>query len=266
MTRVIAAHPILSHDKPWRCIQLMPLSAEIAHDLGSIPERPSNLCVIEACSLLNALEPAAREELAGRAFMAYAEKGEIIWMAGAPADFCSVVGVGFVKMTKSTPHGQEVAVELLGPGQAFGLMAAIEGRSFPLAATAVTNTWYLKIPTRELMCFYRDSTPLKDQIIRNIAPRLRKAHDMMGRLSSGRVDERIAAVLFILADSYGRRTASGIELAVPLTRQDISEMAGTTTESTIRVLSRWQKDGLVSTTKRLITILAPDDLLEVLQG
>lgn len=244
----------------------MTLKNEIALAVGSIPDRPSNLSVVEACSLLNALNPEAREQLAMKSFMAYAEKGETIWMAGAPADFCAVVGVGFVKMSKTTPHGQEVAVELLGPGQVFGLMAAIEGKSFPLGATAVTNTWYLKIPTREMLGVYQVSSSLKDQIIRNIGPRLRKAHDMMTRLSSGKVEERIAAILFILADSYGHETPSGIELSVPLTRQDISEMAGTTTESTIRVLSRWQKEGLVSTSRQLITILLPDELLEVLQG
>jgi CRP-like cAMP-binding protein len=241
----------------------MPLKTPII-DGTSIPERPSNISVVQACSLLNALEPDAVERLAERSFMAYAEKGEMIWMAGSPAEFCAVLGTGFVKMSKSTPHGQEVAVELLGPGQAFGLMAAIEGRSFPLSATAVTNSWYLKIPTRELNAVYQESSLLKDRIIRSLGPRIRKAHDMMTRLSSARVEERIAAILFILADSYGRQTKHGIELAVPLTRSDLSEMAGTTTESTIRVLSRWQKEGLVSTENKLITIRNADGLQDVL--
>lgn len=244
----------------------MPIKAGIPLVAGALPERPSNLSVIEACRLLDALTPAARDTLAAKSFMAYADKGEMIWMAGAPAEFCSVVGIGFVKMSKSTPHGQEVAIELLGPGQAFGLMAAIEGREFPLSATAVTNCWYLKIPTREMLSLYVDSAALKDRIVRSIGPRLRKAHDMVARMSSSRVEERIAAILFILADSYGCETNGGIELEVPLTRQDISEMAGTTAETTIRVLSKWQKDGLVSTARQHITILRPDELANVLQG
>lgn len=244
----------------------MPLRPTTTLDVASIPDRPSNLAVIHACSLLNTVEDCARQRLAICSFMAYADKGETIWMAGAPAEFCSVVGVGFVKLSKSTIHGQDVAVELLGPGQAFGIMAAIEGRAFPLTATAVTNCWYLKIPTREVMLVYRESAALKDQIIRSIGPRLRKAHDMMTRLSSGRVEERIAAVLFIVADSYGRPKEHGIELAVPLTRQDIAEMTGTTTETTIRIFSRWQREGLVSTERQRITILEPDGLLEVLQS
>lgn len=229
---------------------MIPIDREIA----AFPQRPSNVSTIEACSLLNALSPTERGVLAAHSFMAYAERGELIFLHGAPADFVGVVGNGFVKMSRSTSAGQEVALELLGPGQVFGLLAAIEGRCFPLSATAVTNCWYLKIPVTPFMKVYNAGAGLKDMVIRNVAPRLRKAHDMMLRLSTGRVEERIAAVLFILADSYGVPTEEGTQLTVPLTRQDIAEMAGTTVETTIRILSRWQKDGLVCTERQVITL------------
>jgi len=44
----------------------------------------------------------------------------------------AICGTGFIKMTRTTPKGSEVAVELLGPGQCLGLIAAIEGRVYPL--------------------------------------------------------------------------------------------------------------------------------------
>lgn len=235
-------------------------------DLAQFPERPSNVAVIEACTLFNPLDSSVRARLASVSHMAYAEKGETLWAAGTPSEICAVVGTGFVKMAKSSPRGQDAAMELLGPGQCLGLMAAIEGRAFPLSAIAVTNTWYLKVPSRELMSVYAESAALKDQIIRGIGPRLRKAHDMMARLTSGRVEERLAAVLFILADSYGKPTKNGIELQVPLTRSDLGEMAGTTTESTIRVLSKWQKDAIISTNRKYITVCMPDQLLAFMQG
>ena len=243
----------------------MPLNGNLSC-VSALPERPSNDAVLHSCSLLNALEPEASQRLTDVSHMAYAERGETIWLAGAKSEFSGVVGVGFVKMTKSTPQGTEMAVELLGPGQAFGLMAAIEGRDYPLSAIAVTHTWYLKLPNREVQSIYGASSAMKDQIVRHIGPRLRKAHDMMSRLSSGKVEERIAAVLYILADSYGHDTDAGVELDVPLTRTDISEMAGTTTETTIRVLSRWQKDGIVSTDRHVITIRDQEALSDVLLG
>lgn len=218
-------------------------------------ERPSKAAAIEACTLLNALTTEERHSLIERSHMAYAERGETIWLAGAPSEFSAIVATGFLKLTKGTMSGQEVAMDLIGPGQLVGLLAAIEGRPFPLTAIAVTPTWYLKIPTGAFMEVYHSSGPLKDQIVRTMGPRLRRAHSMMTRLSTGSAEERIAAVLFLLAESYGLTKGIKIRLGVPLTRQEIGEMAGTTVETTIRVMSKWQKDGLIATDHQIVTIL-----------
>lgn len=216
--------------------------------------------------MLNPLSADERMSLATSSFMAFAERGEMIWSAGSTTEFVAVVGTGFIKMTKVTVHGQEIAVELLGPGQGLGILAAIEGRAYPLSAIAVTKTWYLKIPTRVLLPVYQRSPGLKESLVRGLGPRLRKAHEMMARLSSGTIEERLAAVLFILADSYGKRDSDGLHLQVPLTRQDLSEMAGTTVETTIRVMSRWQKQGVMRTDSKVITILDEGQLARSLSA
>lgn len=229
--------------------------------LAITPEKPSLMAVIQSCSALNSLTEHERLDLSRNSFLAYAERGEAIWLAGSPCEFFAVVGTGFVKMTRTTPQGSEISVELLGPGQCFGLLAALEGRAYPLSAIGVTNCWYLKVPCRTLKEMYSSNTQLRDQMLRSLTPRLIRAHEMMARMSSGKVEQRIAAVLLILGDSYGQLLQNGeIQLTVPLTRQDISEMAGTTIETCIRVISRWQKAGLVTTDHQVITIQKVDAL------
>lgn len=228
-------------------------SAEVGQ--AFIPERPSNIAVVEACNVLNALGAEERQAVAGASFMAYAERGEMVFAAGVMAETVCIVGIGFVKMTKASGAGQEMSVELLGPGQVFGLLVAIEGRAYPLSSIAVTNCWYLKVPTRVLLPLYQASGAFKDNVVRSLGPRLRKAHDMMQRLSSVRVEERLAAVLFTLGDCYGSREDGRLKISVPLTRQDVAEMAGTTVETTIRTFSRWQKVGILATDRQRLTIL-----------
>ncbi len=240
------------------------MPSNLAFDMASVPEKPSINSVIASCSVLNPLVEAERASLAEQSFMAYAERGEVIWLAGSPSQNIDVVGTGFVKMTRSTPQGAEVAIELLGPGQCFGLLVAIEGREYPLSAVAVTNTWYLKIPTRPFVEIYNSNSNLRDQVLRALGPRLRKAHDMMARMSMGRMEQRIAAVLLILLDSYGQPQKLGTRIEVPLTRQDLAEMAGTTVETSIRVMSKLQKEGIVTTDKQMITILDAASLSESL--
>ena len=88
---------------------------------------------------------------------------------------------------------------------------------------------------------------------------------MMARLSSGKVEQRIAAVLLMLGESYGKvGKLGGIRLTVPLTRQDVAEMAGTTVETCIRIMSKWQKAGVVTTDHQVITVRSPDALATTL--
>lgn len=232
--------------------------------MATAPERPALLPVLSSCSLLNALSDEERGKLAQSSAMAFAERGEFIWVAGAPAHTIAIVGKGFIKMSRATAQGTEIAVELLGPGQCLGLLVAIEGREYPLSAVAVTNTWYLKLPTAAFMKVYACNASLRDHILRGLAPRLRKAHDMMIRMSTGRIEERLAAVLLILADNYGEDTPDGRRINVPLTRQDLAEMAGTTVETTIRIMSKMQKSETISTDKHVITLINSDALSAML--
>ncbi|MCW5942079.1 MAG: Crp/Fnr family transcriptional regulator [Fimbriimonadaceae bacterium] len=238
----------------------MPVRAPVWEG-GSRPERPPTVAVVEACTLLNGVAPEHRDRLVSETYLAYAERGEVIWFAGADCRFAAVVGVGFVKMTRTTPQSTSVTVELMGPGQSLGIIAAVEGRVYPLTAIAVTNCWYLKVPSELLRQVYEGSAILRDQVLRSMSPRLRRAHDMMARMSSTKVEQRIAAVLLLLMDSYGVKGSCGVTLSVPLTRQDLAEMAGTTVETTIRVMSRWTKRKLLSAERQRVTILDPVGLL-----
>ncbi|MGV3614167.1 MAG: Crp/Fnr family transcriptional regulator [Fimbriimonas sp.] len=232
----------------------------------TVLEKPSVRATLQANSLLNALSPEELERLGSSCRLVRASRGEVIWSNGATADFFGLSADGFVKMVRSCPSGVDVALELMGPGQIFGLMGTLTGAGCPLTAMAVTDLWYLRVPKQAFLDIYEKSVPLKDQLVRKTALRLHGFVDFMARLSNGRVEERIAAILFILAESYGHREPGRLSLRVPLTRQEIGEMAGTTVESTIRTMSRWQKEGLIETEHQFVTILDERRLNAVMAG
>ena len=77
-----------------------------------------------------------------------------------------------------------------------------------------------------------------------VGRRLRDAHDSVRSLAVDPVEARLAATLLRLARE-GRKAKQGVELPLHPTRQSLADMAGTTVETTIRVVSRWLKEGLV---------------------
>ena len=88
----------------------------------------------------------------------------------------------------------------------------------------------------------------------------------MAMMSTGKADERIALILMLLSESYGRQSEDGNEIQIPLTRQDVAEMAGTTVESSIRTMSRWQKKGVIKSDHMIVTILDDDALFAHLKS
>ena len=80
-------------------------------------------------------------------------------------------------------------------------------------------------------------------------------------LSTEKVERRLAHTILRLAQQAGRRTARGIEIAFPLSRQDLAEMSGTTLHTVSRTLSAWEERGIVDCGRRRI-IVARSQLLE----
>lgn len=217
---------------------------------------PTALAVLRSSALLSPLGEADMEELASVSRLSFAEKGETIWLSNEATQHFGIAATGFVKMVQSTARGQEITHEIMGPGQVFGLLGIVEGSGCPLSARAVNKLWYLKVPKREFMPFYDQCMPLKDHIVRRLTTRLRGAHELMARTTSTTVDSRLAAIIIMLAESYGVEQKSGELLVnVPLSRQDLADLAGTTSETTIRTLSRWRKQGVVDSEEKRLRIL-----------
>ncbi|HEY3269113.1 MAG TPA: Crp/Fnr family transcriptional regulator [Armatimonadota bacterium] len=221
---------------------------------------------IEAATSLGPLTEADAYELARMATVAESARGESIWLSGARADFFGLVLSGFVKMVKGTPAGQGVTAEIIGPGQVFGMLGVVDGKGCPLMAQAVTAARYVRIPKSVFQPLYARNSAVREHIAVRSTSRLRQAFDTMALMSTGRVEQRLAAVLFTLAEPYGRNAPDGLLIEVPLTRQDMADLAGATVETTIRTLSRWQSQGLVRTDHRRVTILAEKALAALLEG
>jgi CRP/FNR family transcriptional regulator, nitrogen oxide reductase regulator len=79
-----------------------------------------------------------------------------------------------------------------------------------------------------------------------------------------KVERRVARVLLRMANTTGQRLHDGsVRITVPLTRQDIADMAGTVVETAIRTMSKFQKQGLIETRDGHIVLLQPHQLVAI---
>ena len=170
---------------------------------------------------------------------------EFVFMEGDEGEWFCVVRSGRVKILRQSRGGKEVVLELLGPGEPFGGVAVIERRPYPASAQAAEPSVVLKIPREPIVAITERHPKIIREMALIIGRRLRGAHESVRSLSVDPVEARLAAALLRLAEREGKRARGGVTLPFTLTRQSLGDMTGTTVETTIRIMSRWQKSGLV---------------------
>jgi len=170
---------------------------------------------------------------------------EYVFHEGDAASWLCLVKTGHVRIVRHSRAGKDVVLELLGPGEVFGGVAVIERRPYPASAQATEPSAIVRIPADVVVDLAARHPSVVREMALLIGRRLRAAHDSVKSLSVESVEARLAASLLRLADREGVATKRGVELPFHLTRQSLADMSGTTVETTIRVVSRWLRDGLV---------------------
>ena len=173
------------------------------------------------------------------------DQDAMIFLEGDPADRLWVVSSGQVKIVKHTSDGQETLLEVITPGEMFG-GAGLLLAAHPATAVAMTRTTTLSIEREPYLQLIRQYPDIALRIIDLLGERLQAAMKMRA-LAVERVDVRLANILLKLCDKAGEPIGEGTRINLPLARQDLADMAGTTIETAIRVMSRLRKEGLVHT-------------------
>jgi len=171
--------------------------------------------------------------------------GDIICLSGDPADHLFVVADGRVKLLHHALSGKEILLDLLTPGEFFGSISGLGGDVYPDTAQALSTCCILVINRDAFQQIIRKHPAVSLKVIEIMSRRLQAANERVQLLSTLPVEGRIAFLLLRLAAKFGEKHDVGLLLQVPLSRDDLAGMSGTTTESVSRVMSQFQKDGLV---------------------
>jgi CRP/FNR family transcriptional regulator len=124
----------------------------------------------------------------------------------------------------------------------------------------------LKLARKDFLLFFGRHPFVATEMIMELGRQLQEAHATIKSLAVDRVEQRIASILLKLADQLGTREGGGIMLNLSLTRQDLADIAGTTVETTIRVMSRFTKSKIIKPVSGKILILNSQALRLIADG
>jgi CRP-like cAMP-binding protein len=194
------------------------------------------------------------------------QRDDYIFFEDDLPEWLHIVMEGRVKLLKHSDTGKDIILQIYTPGDMFGEVALFDRKPYAASAQAMESTVILKLPRKEFFLFFGRHPFVATEMIVELGHQLREAQTTIKSLAVDRVEQRIAHILLKLADKVGVSEKGGIMINLSLTRQDLADMAGTTVETAIRVMSRFTKSKIIRPANGKIFLLHPQALKQILEG
>jgi CRP/FNR family transcriptional regulator, nitrogen oxide reductase regulator len=214
--------------------------------MASTPSGPTLPQRLRRLPLLATLTDDELADLAGVARLDQFAPEVTVFNQGDPCDRFWMLADGRLKIVHLAEDGRELILEVISPGEVFG-GAVLFMEAHPATARAMLPAETISFPSETYSRLIDQHPPIARQLLKMLGTRLFSQLSLQV-LAGERVERRLAHILLKLADRAGRAEPGGaILITIPLTRQDLAEMAGTTLETAIRTMSRFRAQGWVET-------------------
>jgi len=219
-----------------------------------VPESTTSGQTLAKVQIFSALAASELSFLAQRAVRRHYSTGETVFSEGEPCSGLYVVESGHVRIFKSSANGREQVLSIDGPGSSIAELPVFDGGNYPASVTAIDDATLLFVSKQDFqaLCLAHPQVALK--VLRVVGGRLRRLVGIIEELSFTTVRHRLASFLLRLAEKEGKRSVAGVEIALPVSNQELASQIGTVRELVSRNLSRLQSEGMLKIEGRTVTI------------
>ena len=226
---------------------------DLAADSGGVSARHSIAC--SSCCLRSACLPCG---LGGADMDRFDEitaakrkivRGHSLYLVGDAFESLYAVRSGAFKTTSVSRHGEEKVTGFHLPGELLGL-DAINNGSHSFNSVALEDSEVCVIPFQRLEQLAMTIPALQHQLLRLLSGDISRDHGLMLLLGSMTAEQRVAAFLLSLSKRHQRLGFSATHFVLRMTREEMGNYLGLTIETVSRLLSRFQREGLISLRQR----------------
>ncbi|TRW27295.1 Crp/Fnr family transcriptional regulator [Flavobacterium zepuense] len=216
-------------------------------------------CIVREFSSLKALNKDELLKIADCKSSYTIKKGEPIFTEGENVNGIFCIKDGVCKLTKLSANGNDQIVKLITKGELLGQRSMISDEPVNLSAVALEDMEVCFIPKTEIMGLFNQNNNFSMNVMKAICVDLKEADDHLVTMAQKSVRQRLAETLVYLQDTFGVNPDNSLK--VKLSREELAGMVGTATESCIRLLSEFNKLGVIVIAGKNITITDKAKLL-----
>jgi len=191
---------------------------------------------------------------------------DTIFTPGDPDDQLYFLLSGAVRLYKIYGDYKEATTALLKDSGVFGKLNLVEGRWQDVFAEAVTDARVASIQKAALERVIKSNPEFALRLFSSLSERLRQSDEVIQSLLHREVANRLATLLVNLGERFGEENGADLLIDVRLTHQDLASMIASTREAVSKVMSEFQRDGVVESRNRRITIIDRGALVKRASG
>ncbi|WP_432402719.1 Crp/Fnr family transcriptional regulator [Wukongibacter sp. M2B1] len=173
------------------------------------------------------------------------KKGETIFFEGKEANTLYLINKGKIKLFKYTKDGREQILDILSEGDFFGELNLFKEGQYSFNAKAVTPTKLCTLTKENMREIILKRPEIAIKILEVVGDRLSKLETLAQNLATNDAEVRIANLILELKERYGKNAPDGIEIKLPITREDMSYYAGVARETISRKLKKFEEEGII---------------------
>lgn len=208
--------------------------------------------------------------IASRATRRRCHNGDVLFREGDDAAWLTMVLEGRVKLMKHGPSDRGLVVDLAGPWSVIDAAAALDGGRHLVGAAAIGDAVVVQVPVRDAVAALSAEPAALRAIVTSLCHEIQGLTERAAELGEAGVERRLARVVCRLcARECGPEPLPAgppVDVPIPLTRHEMAEMVGTSTETAIRVLSKWNAAGIVRTKRDGLDVLSCERLRTIVKS
>lgn len=223
---------------------MTPFDMGRARDKGETTEmNPCGACPVRVLTVCAALEPEELRRLADIAQSVRVEANQTLFAEGDAADTLYNVTAGTVKLYKLLPDGRRQITGFLVPGDFLGLAV---NDHYAYSAETVTGCTLCRFPRRKVEALLDEFPKMQRRLFSMASNELAVAQDQMLLLGRKTAKEKICSFLLTLSQRAAQRGHRENPVHVPMSRADIADYLGLTTETVSRTFTQLKTVGVIS--------------------
>lgn len=184
------------------------------------------------------------------------DKGALIYKEGEHSNMIYLILKGVVKTHKMDESGKELITGLLKADDFLGFTSFIENIAYLESATAIEDTVVVGVSKNELKEVLENSKNVSLELMELLTDNLAEIKGQLLQMAYSSVRKKTAQTILQFAVILNKKPEEGIKIA----RNDLASVAGIATESLIRTLSGFKKEGLIEIEGRNIRLIDVEGL------